>query len=251
MRLSLLIRIFALLIFVFSVIGIGVKSVSIHQQSVQEKLYQKWESDEAILTRTLAEFEAMRKLVLLYASSRNPQFINHYLDIVGLHNGSRVYTSAIDTNYWVDVVTGQKTESAVAWGIGQNLSERLYSLEFTSDNEPSIERILDLRHELEKLELDAFASGITRFVDKTASDTQSTEELQRNLNTLFSQGHIELTNALSYELSSLIEREKNRYLGLIDESRRELPFSVYIEVILTLLILTGLFIGLFSIKKYQ
>ena len=249
MRLSLLIRIFALLIFVFSVIGIGVKSISIHQQGVQEKLYQNWASDEAILTKTLAEFEAMRKLVLLYASSRDPQFINHYLDIVGLHNGSRVYTSAIDNNYWVDVVTGQKTESAVAWGIGQNLSERLYSLEFTSENEPSIERILDLRHELEKLELDAFASGITRFVDKNTSDIQTNEELQRSLSTLFSQGHIRLTNALSYELSSLIEREKNRYLGLIDESRRELTYSVYIDVVLTVLFLMGLFIGLFSIKN--
>lgn len=249
MRLSLLIRIFALLILTFSVIGIGVKSISIHQQRVQETLYQNWASDEAILTKTLAEFEAMRKLVLLYASSLNPQYINHYLDIVGLHNGSRVYTSAVGNEYWVDVVTGQKTDSAVAWGIGQNLSERLYSLRFTSDNEPSIERILDLRHALEKLELQAFANGITRFVDKSATTETTPIERQRNLSALFNQEHIELTNALSYELSSLIANEKNRYLALIDESRRELTYSVYVDVVLTMLFLLGLFIGLFSIKK--
>ena len=69
MKLTLLIRIFALLILLFSVFGIGVKSISIHQQTVQEDYYQTWASDEAILTQTLAEFEAMRKLVLLYAAS--------------------------------------------------------------------------------------------------------------------------------------------------------------------------------------
>ena len=106
MKLTLLIRIFGLLILVFSVFGIGVKSISIHQQTVQEDYYQAWASDEAILTRTLAEFEAMRKLVLLYAASRNPEYINHYLDIVGLHNGSRIYTTEVEADYWVDVITG-------------------------------------------------------------------------------------------------------------------------------------------------
>ncbi|WP_334119762.1 hybrid sensor histidine kinase/response regulator [Limnobacter sp.] len=249
MKLSLLIRIFALLIVVFSVFGIGVKSISIHQQTVQEDYYRAWASDEAILTRTLAEFEAMRKLVLLYAASRNPEYINHYLDIVGLHNGSRIYTSEVEVDYWVDVITGQTKDSAVSWGIGQNLSERLYSLRFISENEPAIERILDLRHRLERNELSAFASGITRFVDKPADKFLSPPEVRDTFGMLFDREHIELTNALSFELSSFIAREKTRYLGLIDASRKELTYSVYLDVVFTLLFLLGLFVGLVSIKK--
>ncbi|MEW6204511.1 MAG: ATP-binding protein [Pseudomonadota bacterium] len=249
MKLTLLIRIFGLLILVFSIFGIGVKSISIHQQTVQEDYYQAWASDEAILTRTLAEFEAMRKLVLLYAASRNPEYINHYLDIVGLHNGSRIYTSEVGADYWVDVITGQNKEPAVSWGIGQNLSERLYSLRFIAENEPAIERILDLRHQLEKNELSAFASGITRFVDKQEGQYLSAPEVKETFGVLFDREHIELTNALSAELSSFIAREKSRYLGLIDASRKELTYSVYLDVVFTLLFLLGLFIGLVSIKK--
>ena len=249
MKLTLLIRIFALLILLFSVFGIGVKSISIHQQTVQEDYYQTWASDEAILTQTLAEFEAMRKLVLLYAASRNPEYINHYLDIVGLHNGSRVYTEPVQADYWVDVITGQRKESSVAWGIGQNLSERLYSLRFITNNEPTIERILDLRHQLEKNELSAFASGITRFVDKEEGQYLSPPEVRETFGVLFDRDHIELTNALSAELSSFIAREKSRYLGLIEASREELTFSVYLDVAFTTLFLLGLFIGLVSIKK--
>lgn len=249
MKLTLLIRIFALLILVFSVFGIGVKSISIHQQTVQEDYYRAWASDEAILTQTLAEFEAMRKLVLLYAASRNPEYINHYLDIVGLHNGSRIYTKSVQADYWVDVVTGEQKESAVAWGIGQNLSERLYSLRFIADNEPAIERVLDLRHQLEKNELNAFASGITRFVDKQEGAYLSPPEVRETFGVLFDRTHIELTNALSAELSSFLAREKSRYLGLIDASRKELTYSVYLDVVFTLLFLIGLFIGLVSIKK--
>ena len=249
MKLTLLIRIFGLLILVFSVFGIGVKSISIHQQTVQEDYYQAWASDEAILTRTLAEFEAMRKLVLLYAASRNPEYINHYLDIVGLHNGSRIYTTEVEADYWVDVITGQNKDSAVSWGIGQNLSERLYSLRFIAENEPAIERILDLRHQLEKNELSAFASGITRFVEKREGEYLSPPEVKETFGVLFDREHIELTNALSAELSSFIAREKSRYLGLIDASRKELTYSVYLDVVFTLLFLLGLFIGLVSIKK--
>ncbi|WP_138516386.1 hybrid sensor histidine kinase/response regulator [Limnobacter alexandrii] len=249
MKLTLLIRIFGLLILVFSIFGIGVKSISIHQQTVQEDYYQAWASDEAILARTLAEFEAMRKLVLLYAASRNPEYINHYLDIVGLHNGSRIYTSEVGADYWVDVITGQNKEPAVSWGIGQNLSERLYSLRFIAENEPAIERILDLRHQLEKNELSAFASGITRFVDKQEGQYLSAPEVKETFGVLFDREHIELTNALSAELSSFIAREKSRYLGLIDASRKELTYSVYLDVVFTLLFLLGLFIGLVSIKK--
>jgi len=249
MKLTLLIRIFGLLILVFSVFGIGVKSFSIHQQTVQEDYYRAWASDEAILTRTLAEFEAMRKLVLLYAASRNPEYINHYLDIVGLHNGSRIYTTEVKADYWVDIITGQNKESAVSWGIGQNLSERLYSLRFIAENEPAIERILDLRHQLETNELSAFASGITRFVDKQEGQYLTPPEVKETFGVLFDRKHIELTNALSAELSSFIAREKNRYLGLIDASRKELTYSVYFDVLFTLLILTGLLIGLVSIKK--
>lgn len=249
MKLTLLIRIFALLILLFSVFGIGVKSISIHQQTVQEDYYQTWASDEAILTQTLAEFEAMRKLVLLYAASRNPEYINHYLDIVGLHNGSRIYTEPVQADYWVDIITGQRKESSVAWGIGQNLSERLYSLRFITNNEPAIERILDLRHQLEKNELSAFASGITRFVDKQEGQYLSPTEVRETFGVLFDRDHIELTNALSAELSSFIAREKSRYLGLIDASREELTLSVYLDVAFTTLFLLGLFIGLVSIKK--
>lgn len=249
MKLTLLIRIFGLLILLFSVFGIGVKSVSIHQQTVQEDYYQAWASDEAILTRTLAEFDAMRKLVLLYAASRNPEYINHYLDIVGLHNGSRIYSRPVDPDYWVDVITGDTKESSVTWGIGQNLSERLYSLRFIAENEPAIERILDLRHQLEKNELSAFASGITRFVDKQEGEYLSPPEVRETFGVLFDREHIELTNALSAELSGFIAREKNRYLSLIDASRKELTYSVYLDVVFTLLFLVGLFIGLVSIKK--
>jgi signal transduction histidine kinase/CheY-like chemotaxis protein/HPt (histidine-containing phosphotransfer) domain-containing protein len=249
MKLTLLIRIFGLLILVFSIFGIGVKSISIHQQTVQEDYYRAWASDEAILTRTLAEFEAMRKLVLLYAASRNPEYINHYLDIVGLHNGSRIYTSEVGADYWVDVITGQNKDSSVSWGIGQNLSERLYSLRFITENEPVIERILDLRHQLEKNELSAFASGITRFVEKQEGQYLSPPEVKETFGVLFDREHIELTNALSAELSSFIAREKSRYLGLIDSSRKELTYSVYLDVVFTLLFLLGLFVGLVSIKK--
>ncbi|WP_341237042.1 ATP-binding protein [uncultured Limnobacter sp.] len=249
MKLTLLIRIFGLLILVFSIFGIGVKSISIHQQTVQEDYYRAWASDEAILTRTLAEFEAMRKLVLLYAASRNPEYINHYLDIVGLHNGSRIYTDEVGADYWVDVITGQNKDSSVSWGIGQNLSERLYSLRFITENEPVIERILDLRHQLEKNELSAFASGITRFVDKQEGQYLSPPEVKETFGVLFDREHIELTNALSAELSSFIAREKSRYLGLIDSSRKELTYSVYLDVVFTLLFLLGLFVGLVSIKK--
>lgn len=249
MKLTLLIRIFALLILLFSVFGIGVKSISIHQQTVQEDYYQTWASDEAILTQTLTEFDAMRKLVLLYAASRNPEYINHYLDIVGLHNGSRIYTEPVEADYWVDVITGQKKESSVSWGIGQNLSERLYSLRFITNNEPAIERILDLRHQLERNELSAFASGITRFVDIEEGQYLSPPEVRETFGVLFDRDHIELTNALSAELSSFIAREKSRYLRLIDASREELTFSVYLDVAFTTIFLLGLFIGLVSIKK--
>ncbi|HEX4843846.1 MAG TPA: ATP-binding protein [Limnobacter sp.] len=249
MKLTFLIRIFALLIVVFSAFSIGVKSVSIHQQTVQGEHYQAWASDEAILTQTLAEFEAMRKLVLLYAASRNPEYINHYLDIVGLHNGSRIYTEPVGSDYWVDVITGQRKTSLVTWGIGQNLSERLYSLRFTKENEPTIERILDLRHQLEKNELNAFASGITRYVEKKDDNYLSPPEVKETFGVLFDKDHIELTNALSFELSSFIAREKDRYLALIDTSRDELKLSVYLDVLFTLLFLLGLFIGLVSIKK--
>ncbi|MCR2747365.1 hybrid sensor histidine kinase/response regulator [Limnobacter parvus] len=249
MKLTLLIRIFGLLILVFSVFGIGVKSVSIHQQTIQEDYYQAWASDEAILTQTLAEFDAMRKLVLLYAASRNPEYINHYLDIVGLHNGSRVYSEPVASDYWVDVLTGEKKESAVSWGVGQNLSERLYTLRFIGENEPAIENILDLRHRLEKNELGAFASGITRFVDKQNGEYLSPPEVRETFGVLFDREHIELTNALSAELSGFIAQEKYRYLALIDASRKELTYSVYLDVVFTMLFLIGLFIGLISIKK--
>lgn len=249
MKLTLLIRIFGLLILLFSVFGIGVKSISIHQQTVQEDYYRAWASDEAILTQTLAEFDAMRKLVLLYAASRNPEYINHYLDIVGLHNGSRIYATAVQPDYWIDVVTGEQKESSVSWGIGQNLSERLYSLRFIAENEPAIERILDLRHQLEKNELGAFASGITQFVDQKEGEYLTPPQVRETFGVLFDREHIELTNALSAELSGFIAREKNRYLDLIDASRKELTYSVYLDVLFTLLFLIGLFIGLVSIKK--
>lgn len=208
MKLTLLIRIFGLLILLFSVFGIGVKSISIHQQTVQEDYYRAWASDEAILTQTLAEFDAMRKLVLLYAASRNPEYINHYLDIVGLHNGSRIYATAVQPDYWIDVVTGEQKESSVSWGIGQNLSERLYSLRFIAENEPAIERILDLRHQLEKNELGAFASGITQFVDQKEGEYLTPPQVRETFGVLFDREHIELTNALSAELSGFIAREK-------------------------------------------
>ncbi|WP_370264343.1 ATP-binding protein [Limnobacter sp.] len=249
MKLTLLIRIFALLIVVFTIFSIGVKSVSIHQQKVQGEHYKAWASDEAILAGTLAEFEAMRKLVLLYAASRNPEYINHYLDIVGLHNGSRIYNKPVERDYWVDVITGQQENDAVTWGIGQNLSERLYSLRFIQSNEPTIERILDLRHQLEKNELNAFASGITKYVEKPTDQFLGATELKETFGVLFDKQHIELTNALSFELARFMEAEKQRYLGLIENSRDELALSVYLDVLFTLIFLLGLFMGLVSIKK--
>ncbi len=77
----------------------------------------------------------------------------------------------------------------------------------------------------------------------------SPPEVKETFGVLFDREHIELTNALSAELSSFIAREKSRYLGLIDASRKELTYSVYLDVVFTLLFLLGLFIGLVSIKK--
>ena len=249
MKLTMLIRVFGLLVLGFSVFGISVKSISIHQQTIQENHYRAWAYDEATLTQTLAEFEAMRKSVFLYAASRDPKYINLYLDIVGLHNGSRIYYEPISPNYWLDVITGERKDSAVGRGIGQNLSEQLYSLHFVAEGDPAIERILDIRHQLEKKELSAFASGITRFVDKPQDTYLSAPEVRETFEVLFDRTHIELTNALSAEVSGLLLREKKRYLELIDSSRQELTYSVFLDIVFTLLFSIGLFVALFSIKK--
>ncbi|HEY1059766.1 MAG TPA: ATP-binding protein [Limnobacter sp.] len=249
MKLSLLIRITALIVALFSLISLGTKAASIHQQSVQEAQYQAWASDEAILTRTLAEFEAMRKLVSLYAATRDPTYINHYLDLVGIHNGSRVYSEPVGNDYWIDVITGQRKVSAVTWGVGDNLNERLYSLKFVQPEEPAIERILDLKHQLEKSELNAFAQGMNRYVGKDGKHDTAREDVKDTFGVLFDRKHIELTHALTFEISALIAREKRRYLTQIESSRNELKTSVVVDAALTLLFIVGLCAGLLAIKR--
>ncbi|MCQ8895640.1 ATP-binding protein [Limnobacter humi] len=249
MKLALLIRITALIVALFSLISLGTKVASIHQQSVQEAQYQAWASDEAILTRTLAEFEAMRKLVSLYAATRDPKYINHYLDLVGIHNGSRVYSEPVGNDYWIDVITGQRKVSAVTWGVGDNLNERLYSLKFVQPEEPAIERILDLKHQLEKSELNAFAQGMNRYVGKDGKHDLTGEDVKDTFGVLFDRKHIELTHALTFEISALIAREKRRYLTQIESSRSELKTSVVVDAVLTLLFIVGLCAGLLAIKR--
>jgi signal transduction histidine kinase/CheY-like chemotaxis protein len=209
MKLTTVIRTFAVLLALFAITNTALTYFTENEQSRQEKLHRDWNEDEKLLVRTLYEVDAMRRFLSLFITTSDKVHLQRYVEIINLHRGLKRYANDIGIEHWIQYANGEGHLPLLLHESGPSLPAQLQGLQVADRNSPILMQIYHLSNDLISYETSNLRS--VAYNDNTQAKFM-----------IFDQDLIEKTNLLSSKISNFILDERNSYRMELSKSRESL-----------------------------